>query len=150
VFKGMFRNQLFVGILIFTVLAQYGLVEYGGEFVKTVHLDSLQWVKCILLGALSLPVGGLMRLIPAWDSESDFAPVSPLIDVKRHDVISTVTSHVNADEDSSRGFFNSFMFWLLVVTAIPVVTYQVFEEHWSPFLEPYLVILKAWAFAHRA
>jgi hypothetical protein len=53
-----------MAIIIFTVVAQYGLVEFGGGFVRTVHLDASHWYKCILLGALSLPVGGLMRLIP--------------------------------------------------------------------------------------
>jgi ethanolamine transporter EutH len=32
-----------------------------------------QWIKCILLGALSLPLGCVMRLLPVTDAESDFA-----------------------------------------------------------------------------
>lgn len=41
-----------------------GIVEYGGAFVRTVHLTEDQWIKCILLGALSLPLGiRLMILI---------------------------------------------------------------------------------------
>ena len=47
-----------------------------------VSLDNTHWMKCILLGAMSLTVGGIMRFIPCEDSESDFAPVSPLITMK--------------------------------------------------------------------
>ena len=79
VFRGLVQNPIFVAIILFTVVAQYGLVEFGGVFVRTVHLDQDHWVKCILLGAVSLTVGGLMRFIPCEDSESDFADVSPLI-----------------------------------------------------------------------
>ena len=159
VFKGLVQNPIFVGILLFTVAAQYGLVEFGGAFVRTVrslvvwrmclfcfvlprlvwvfeylikalilsdliwfhliwfdsisfhfycvassvklfHLSSLpsslsplrpylkvhlnqdHWVKCVLLGAVSLPIGGLMRFIPCEDSEDDYASVNPLIKMK--------------------------------------------------------------------
>ena len=34
-----------------------GIVEYGGDFVRTAHLTEEQWIKCILLGSLSLPLG---------------------------------------------------------------------------------------------
>ena len=197
VFRGLDKNPIFIGIILFTVVAQYGLVEFGGAFVRTVSsmdrsvptfcgsylfkckyqislfhtwmkmknhifhlqqqhvlptvifviitvimiviiiivisvrlylvvcctlliflppsishsfplpltlfvsfilsdslphsisilllqvsLDTSHWVKCILLGAMSLPIGGLMRFIPCEDSESDFAAISPLIKTK--------------------------------------------------------------------
>ena len=170
-------NPIFVGILLFTVIAQYGLVEFGGAFVRTVrafkcacmslnipsiflrlsvyflldfatslchlfhfhpkredrlnitpqtkrsvswwdigkhsleqeeyllcirfdwplkcnhinewwmiwwqvHLDNSHWMKCVLLGAMSLPVGGLMRFIPCENSEADYADVNPLISMR--------------------------------------------------------------------
>lgn len=43
VFKGLFKNFLFISILIITMVIQYGLVEYGGEYVGTVHLTNDQW-----------------------------------------------------------------------------------------------------------
>jgi hypothetical protein len=43
VFKGLFNNFLFVSILVITAIIQYGLVEYGGEYVGTVHLTNDQW-----------------------------------------------------------------------------------------------------------
>ena len=79
VFHGLFSNVMFIAIIIFTVVAQYFIVEYGGDFVRVVPLDNEQWIKCILLGALSLPVGGLMRILPVRESKSDFAVLSDLI-----------------------------------------------------------------------
>ena len=79
VFKGLSDNPLFGSILLFTCVAQYLLVTFGGDFVRTVPLNYEQWVKCILLGALSLPVGGLMRLIPVRENDNDFATLSPLL-----------------------------------------------------------------------
>ena len=79
VFKGLSDNPLFGSILLFTCIAQYFLVTFGGDFVRTVPLSYEQWVKCILLGALSLPVGGLMRLIPVRENDKDFAALSPLL-----------------------------------------------------------------------
>jgi magnesium-transporting ATPase (P-type) len=35
VFKGLYKNPLFVAIIIFTVLAQYAMVQFGGDFVGT-------------------------------------------------------------------------------------------------------------------
>eukprot|EP00596_Hydrurales_sp_CCMP1899_P000185 CAMPEP_0119037592 /NCGR_PEP_ID=MMETSP1177-20130426/6038_1 /TAXON_ID=2985 /ORGANISM="Ochromonas sp, Strain CCMP1899" /LENGTH=1002 /DNA_ID=CAMNT_0006999077 /DNA_START=43 /DNA_END=3048 /DNA_ORIENTATION=- len=102
VFRGLVSNPIFMAIIIFTVIAQYGLVEFGGGFVRTVHLDPSHWYKCILLGALSLPVGGLMRLIPCQDSKTDFAAVSPII--KTPVVVKTATS---SDSLSSP----SFLLW---------------------------------------
>ena len=37
VFRGLVKNPIFVGIIIFTAVAQYGLVEFGGAFVRTVR-----------------------------------------------------------------------------------------------------------------
>lgn len=79
VFKGLTDNPLFGCILLFTCVAQYLLVTFGGDFVRTVPLNQEQWIKCILLGALSLPMGGLMRLIPVRENDNDFAALSPLL-----------------------------------------------------------------------
>jgi Ca2+-transporting ATPase len=79
VFHGLHQNPLFIVIILFTVVAQFFIVEFGGEFVRTVPLEAFQWRKCIILGALSLPVGGLMRLFPVQNSQEDFAELSPVL-----------------------------------------------------------------------
>ena len=85
VLEGLATNPLFVGIILFTAAFQWVIVEYGGDFVKTEGLTSDQWLKCILFGALSLPVGMVMRWIPIENSEEDYAEISEILEQKRRD-----------------------------------------------------------------
>ena len=66
VFKGLFNNPFFCAIIVGTAAFQYALieVEYIGWIVKSVPLTTELWFKSVLIGAISLPLGGLMRLIP--------------------------------------------------------------------------------------
>jgi len=82
VFAGLHRNLLFVGIVVLTVLTQWFIVEYGGDFTRTVALSQEEWAKTILLGALSLPLGVAMRLIPVRESPENFA-ASPKVNMSR-------------------------------------------------------------------
>lgn len=133
VLRGLNRNPLFVGILVFTAFAQYFIVTFGGEFVRTTPLSHEQWLKCILLGALSLPIGGLMRLIPASEDKENFAQLSPLIqkNSKRAEEASEAERRAGRDKEGS-GFSLSFFIWLLLVAIIPAATFNHFEEHWTP------------------
>lgn len=40
VFSGILSNHVFLGILVFTLLFQYVIVEFGGSFTATTHLTS--------------------------------------------------------------------------------------------------------------
>ena len=51
-------------VIIFTVITQFLLVTFGGSFTKTCPLSLGEWLITVGLGALSLPVGVLMRLMP--------------------------------------------------------------------------------------
>lgn len=130
VFRGLAQNPLFIAILMFTVVAQYFIVEFGGDFVKTAPLTQDQWLKCISLGALSLPVGAIMRLFPINDSEQDFATVSPLIFAH---LKNSKSEKKEKDSTGSSILSFSFLMWFITVTVIPVLTYQQFEEHWREF-----------------
>merc|ERR1711916_24073 len=100
VFRGIAGNPIFIGIIIFTIIAQYGLVEYGGDFVKTVPLSHENWLKCIELAALTIPLGGLMRILPHASAD-------------------------NGDDDgNSVADGISFMIWLAVVGVVPALVYQ--------------------------
>ena len=134
IFKGLGKSPLFIGIIIFTVLAQYGIVEFGGDFVRTVNLTPDQWIKCILLGALSLPLGGVMRLIPVQDSASDFAELSELISTNRNKLMGGEGGSTKRQKEASavdNGFSLSFFVWFVVVTVIPLLTAHHFNEHWK-------------------
>lgn len=65
-------SHIFIGIATIQVGLQVMLVEVGGEFVKTTPLNWSQWLITIALGAISLPVGVLMRLIPVKENPDDF------------------------------------------------------------------------------
>uniref|UniRef100_A0A7S2DNG1 Cation-transporting P-type ATPase C-terminal domain-containing protein n=2 Tax=Octactis speculum TaxID=3111310 RepID=A0A7S2DNG1_9STRA len=84
ILKDMHRNPMFQIILVFTVIMQYGIVQYGGDFTKTAPLDQTQWIHSVALGALTIPIGFLMRLIPVSENMNDFAGYTSLDDKKRN------------------------------------------------------------------
>jgi len=73
IFGGLFTNWIFIAVLLFTGGAQALIVEVGGAATKTLPLTGMQWLYCIAIGAVSLPVGFILRLIPVpmefWEVE---------------------------------------------------------------------------------
>lgn len=78
-----------------------------------------------MLGSLSLPVGGLMRLIPIKDSDNDFAPIEVSVEAAR------LRFHKSSKKLSSNFFSFTYLIWILVVTIIPVIVYNHFGESWT-------------------
>ncbi|KAJ3452498.1 cation transporting atpase [Anaeramoeba flamelloides] len=70
VFKGIFRNHIFVGIIVITVIVQFIVVQFVGTFFYTEPLTAMEWFWCIFLGFISLPLGLLFRYIPVPDDKS--------------------------------------------------------------------------------
>lgn len=133
IFKGLERSPLFIIIILFTIAAQFGIVEFGGDFVRTTSLNPEQWIKCVLLGALSLPLGGFMRLIPVTDSASDLAELSDLIKSNRGKLMKASNGSEKMRQEASAAedkFSLSFALWFVVITAIPLGVVHVFNEHW--------------------
>jgi Ca2+-transporting ATPase len=64
IFEGISRNWFFMGINFITICGQVLIVNIGSSALSTVRLDAKQWAISILLGALSLPIAVLIRLIP--------------------------------------------------------------------------------------
>ncbi|KAG0201269.1 hypothetical protein BGX28_005842 [Mortierella sp. GBA30] len=71
IFAGIHRNYYFIVIFFIMVLFQAIIVQYGGAAFETEKLNGIQWLICILLGLLSIPVGIIIRLIP----EEIFGPL---------------------------------------------------------------------------
>jgi P-type Ca2+ transporter type 2C len=77
IFEGLHRNWYFIFVNIVTITGQILIVFYGGDALSTVRLNGKEWAFSVLLGALSLPVGVLIRLIPnnvvhlVWSSSSE-------------------------------------------------------------------------------
>ncbi|KAI8382260.1 PMCA-type calcium-translocating P-type ATPase [Blakeslea trispora] len=72
VFKDMFDNWIFIAVQVAVVLGQYLIVTFGGIAFKTVPLSLNQWVITVAIGALSIPVGTIIRLMPDCGCESRF------------------------------------------------------------------------------
>ncbi|XP_074306718.1 calcium-transporting ATPase 4, plasma membrane-type-like isoform X2 [Silene latifolia] len=64
VFRGMFGNWMFIGILVVTVTLQAIIVEFLGTFASTVPLNWQLWSLSILIGAASMPLDTLLKCIP--------------------------------------------------------------------------------------
>lgn len=127
VFAGLYKNMIFVAIEVFTVLTQYVIVQYGGDFIKVVPLSPELWQKCILLASLTLPIGGLMRITPITENNSDFAPVP--ITTKAASLKQSSNNGINADH-STAGFKLSGFVWLVVVSVIPLLVWSKFGAMW--------------------
>ncbi|GAB4827790.1 Alpha carbonic anhydrase 4 [Ancistrocladus abbreviatus] len=69
VFRGIFTNWIFLLIVIATVVFQVIIVELLGTFADTVPLSWKFWGLSIALGAVSLPVGVLLKCIPVEQSK---------------------------------------------------------------------------------
>lgn len=63
-----------MGIVFITIVFQFIIVQFGGEFSQTQALTVGQWFSCIGIGFLSLPVGLLIRLIPVPKSKAELKP----------------------------------------------------------------------------
>ncbi len=71
IFAGIHKNNYFIVIFIIMVLFQALIIQFGGAAFETEKLNGIQWLICILLGMLSIPVGVIIRLIP----EEIFGPL---------------------------------------------------------------------------
>jgi Ca2+-transporting ATPase len=64
IFEGLHRNWYFIFVNIVTAVGQVLIIFYGDGALSTVPLDRKQWAISLFLGALSLPIGVMIRLIP--------------------------------------------------------------------------------------
>lgn len=128
VFSGLMKNPIFLVIILFTSVAQVGIVQFGGDFVRTSPLTIDQWQKCISLAALSLPWGGLMRLVPVSENVLDFASLSPLM-VQNQDLAKQNKAQNKGVRQNSLTV--SFGLWFFVSTVAVAVALNQFGSSWS-------------------
>merc|ERR1712216_851148 len=62
-FRGVMKSKIFIGVIIATIITQYFFIEYGGEYTKTVPLKQSDWMVTVAIGALTVPIGFMSRLI---------------------------------------------------------------------------------------
>lgn len=64
VFKGFFNNGIFLFLLLFIIVAQFLIVEFGNEPVSCSPLSFKQHVFCVLVGVGALIWGILFKFVP--------------------------------------------------------------------------------------
>jgi len=64
IFKGLGKNRLFIAIVSLTIVLQLVMVEFLKKFASTERLSWEQWGVCVSIGALSWPIGLLVKCIP--------------------------------------------------------------------------------------
>lgn len=69
IFRGMLNSWVFMMVMVSTVAFQIIIVEFLGTFAETVPLSKELWLASIMMGAVSLPVGALLKLIPVSSDE---------------------------------------------------------------------------------
>ncbi|KAI3683009.1 hypothetical protein L1987_83459 [Smallanthus sonchifolius] len=75
VVKGIFDSWVFMLVMASTVTFQIIIVELLGTFASTVPLCGSLWLASVLMGAVSLPVGAVLKCFPVESSAA----------VKQHD-----------------------------------------------------------------
>jgi Ca2+-transporting ATPase len=66
IFRGVQHNLIFIVVFSIIMGIQVLIVFVGGAALQVVDLNGPQWGISIALGALSLPMGLLVRLLPDW------------------------------------------------------------------------------------
>ncbi|KAF4943354.1 hypothetical protein F66182_18756, partial [Fusarium sp. NRRL 66182] len=64
IFEGMFRNYWFLGIQLIIIGGQVLIIFVGGQAFAITRLNGPEWAVSLILGAISLPVALIIRLIP--------------------------------------------------------------------------------------
>jgi len=72
-FHKLSTSPMFIVIIFITILSQWFIVVYGGDFTQTHPLTVSEWKVTTGLGALSIPIGFLMRQIPIDEDPKSFA-----------------------------------------------------------------------------
>ena len=64
IFHNFHKSIIGIGVLVIILALQVVLIEAGGDAFQTHPLTGREWGVCIALGATSIPVGWISRLIP--------------------------------------------------------------------------------------
>jgi hypothetical protein len=73
ILRGITASNMFAMVSTFSVASQWLIVTYGSSFTSTSPLDGYQWLYTIIMGAISLVVGVIMRFCPIWSEEDPFS-----------------------------------------------------------------------------
>lgn len=105
------ESPMFLWVIAFTVLAQWAIVEFGGDFTQTTPLTWDEWRTTVAYGAISIPVGFFMRLVPVSEDPASFAGVP---------------GKANASKKDSSSWLRA-----LILALIPILAAIVYQLAWE-------------------
>jgi len=109
--NNILKSPMFLGVIVSTIVGQYFIVEFGGDFTSTVPLTQEEWVITAMMGAFSVPLGLFMRIVPVSESESSFAG----------------EKKEGQDEGASKQGLGEKIWNLLFIVFLMLVAYVVYE-----------------------
>ncbi|TYZ58351.1 hypothetical protein PybrP1_000823 [[Pythium] brassicae (nom. inval.)] len=86
IFVGLSKNRVFMYVAVLQVVMQVLIVQFTGKWFKCEPLDIYEWLICIGIGSLSLPVGLLLRCISVKNAPSWMAMCSEVDEVEIREV----------------------------------------------------------------
>jgi magnesium-transporting ATPase (P-type) len=66
-FEGILSNPMFISVVLSSAVLQFISVQFIPVGFRTVPLDGDEWALCLILGAISIPIGVLARFLPPFD-----------------------------------------------------------------------------------
>ncbi len=72
-FMGLFKNYIFLAVLFGCAGLQAIFVQFGGVFFKVTGLSGEHWGVSVGMGALTIFMGFVVRLLPSFDRPVDFS-----------------------------------------------------------------------------
>jgi Ca2+-transporting ATPase len=140
VFRGVFKNTFFCAIIVFTCAMQYAMVEVGAIswLVKAVHLSPAMWYRSVLIGSLSLPVGGLMRVFPVSENPDDFAEMPELLRAAISSRGGRKGKHDAVEEGAGVTGAVTFSLWFVACLLICILAFTEFSSLWMAHVEALL------------
>ncbi|KAA8895457.1 hypothetical protein FN846DRAFT_785074, partial [Sphaerosporella brunnea] len=91
IFEGVTRNWFFIAINLVMIGGQVMIIFVGGQAFSVTKLNGIQWAISIILGAISLPVAVIIRLIP----DEMLEKIAPSFMLRKRD---TTPVYVSADD----------------------------------------------------
>jgi P-type Ca2+ transporter type 2C len=64
VFRGILDNNVFAMVLGSTVVFQFVIVQCIGRFSNTNTLSLAQWVACVAIGFVGMPIAVAVKMVP--------------------------------------------------------------------------------------
>lgn len=107
--RSMVESPMFLLVIFFTVISQWFIVEFGGDFTQTQPLTWNEWKITIGFGFISIPVGFFMRLIPVSEDPHTFAGIE------------------------RKGDKKPFRNWLRILVALllPIISSIIYQLYWE-------------------